>query len=499
MKSILIYLSALFIVTGQALKAIPLEKVFVETQVGSFPKMKAFGKKLFVVTPYAGNSSSRPNYLYQYDVSSDNWILLLDGSQFSLNDFDIDLNGNLWVAADEGLYKYNWKNWQKFSVNDSLGDFRKYRRICVDSSDNIWVQTSSYIFYSTDPNHVKASYTEVFKFDGVSFNTMEFKGPGGLFDMITDEGFISAFGKVFIHLGSKSKEMIIWENMTRTVIPLKSIHSDNQISEICISQIVPDSKDNLWFANSQLSNYSDPGVSIFKNNGNWDIFTSLSNGIYNWRYSQELADSTMVRCNSIYEDKNGRVWIGGQRFFGYFNESLKLSNPSDDFFDNCILYSWKGTTEYAGTDTSRSKFLNILLHYYESLKIPEAAVAEVTHITGTIDGSLWFAIPSFGILRYNPNGFNSVHSEPYYQTDVMIYPQPVPKGNGYINLSLSEEFQTCYLKLYSALGNLILEKRIETPSRLVQISLPKGIAPGCYFAKISVNGKLYNRKILITD
>lgn len=485
--------------TGTVLKGIPLERVFVDTQLGDFPKMKAFGNKLFVVIPYFGNTSTRQNYLYQYDVRSDNWIELLDGSTFTLNDFDIDLKGNLWIAADEGLFKYDWKNWQKYIVNDSLKDYRKFRRLCIDSSNNIWVQTSSYIFYSTDPNHVKASYTEIYKFDSEIFNVMEFNGPQGLFDMITDEGFISAFGKVFIHLGLRSKELIIFDNNTRSVVPLRSIHSGNTMSEICISQLFPDSKGNLWFANEQLSVYSDPGISILKKDGDWEILTTISNGLYNWRYSQELGDSTLISCNTIFEDKNGKIWVGGQRFFGFFDENLKLRVPSKEFLDKCILYSWRGIKGYGGTDSSRMSFLNILMHYYESLKIPEAAIAEVKHIAGTNDGSLWFAIPSFGILRYNPNGFNSVLSEASNQSDVMIYPQPVPKCNRYVNLRLGEESQTCNIKLYSAIGSLVLEKKFDASSRQMQFPLPKSISPGCYFFEIFYNGRRICKNFLITD
>jgi len=79
------------------------------------------------------------NGLFTYENDS---ILLVNSELTFINDFKLDKNGQLWIAAHSGLYYYNTNSKQFFSVFSKLGVSRQIiQTIYFDSEDIIWIGT----------------------------------------------------------------------------------------------------------------------------------------------------------------------------------------------------------------------------------------------------------------------------------------------------------------------------------------------------------------------
>ena len=470
---------------------------------GSMSRIKSSGNKIFYTIQ---SDYDVKTYKYYYSLicfDGKGWKEIDNtGRGINVNDFDIDRNGNIWVASDSALWKYDWNNWQKFIVNDSFALNREYRRLCIDSSGNILIATNtSFIDFQSGGNKILKVpiYHELFKFDGKNFGTLVYKADSSLYGLESDYGLItSPDGKVYAHDPiSLSNDLIIFDGLIQTRNTIYNPHYTSKPLFRWLSQIYQDKYGRVWFSFLEGFN-KDPGLTVLHQDGSWE---TISKG-----YPRSVAgiiedykDSAYLECNAIIQDNDNKIWIGGNHFFGFLDEQFNLKIPDNEFYNNCILYG-SDFWGIAKTDSARKAYLWSITHY--NPKDPLTSASLNTKLLGfavTTDGSLWFLLNNFGILRYNPNGVMSVLSEVLNRSDVLIYPQPLPKRNGYVNLSLREESQTCNIRLYSAIGSLVLEKKFDATSRQMQFPLPNSILPGCYFCEIRYNGRLICKKVLITD
>ncbi|GAA3517402.1 hypothetical protein GCM10022393_34410 [Aquimarina addita] len=192
-----------------------------------------------------------------------------------------DRKGNFWFSSiGSGVYYYDGKSFQNFTTMDGLANDR-VTDIYEDKSDNIWFGTEG----------------GVSKYNGESFQNFTIKGalPNNNINSIIED----KTGKLWF--GTKGSAFV-YDGKTFTIIT----HNDKPFKNVC--KIIEDKKGNIWLGG---------------NDGLWS---------YNGR---TFTNFTQNFIGYIYEDKNGNIWTSSQRFKDqrwllsrYDEESLSNKKPT---------------------------------------------------------------------------------------------------------------------------------------------------------------------------
>ena len=519
----LILFCILFFLQNTFSYAIPIsqENVFSYTSLSGNKPLKSYNNQVAKIIQYNKNYCKYYSYLYIYNSTHNKWTQLLDGTTITANDVDFDKRGNIWVAADEGLFKYDGKEWTKYFVDDSLSKFRTFTHLCIDSSNNVWVTAFSGLVKYADGDGgdsvtiFDTTYEELLKFDGDNFKGIEWlAGPSKVYcfgNGSENPLCTGRDGKVYFLIPSlKKNDLYIYKNDEKNVMTVPNPHYFDSYVEKSIKQILPDYDGNIWFALGNRGCSPDPGIVILDKNDNWKFITS-SNGLQIWMYLDFFEDSTYVECNSIFQDHNtGTIYAGGQSFFKYFisksnlnsgnnqiyDSDMYMVSPDSSFFNNSILYL---SMRYNGSnsvvqDTTISQTIHDLL----TTESHFGDVSEVKSIVGTNDGSIWMDIYPIGILRRMQNP-NSVAANDENFDNIKIYPQPISKTEGIINIQIGQTLGNVQIKLFSITGNLISEKEVINSNNTIQITLPSTIGSGTYYLVVINDNKAYFNKIAIAN
>lgn len=506
MKKMIIIIILLPFIVLSAKSGVLINNIFNN---GDFLQMKSHDKMIGIISHY-----DLPGYTKTYKqldcFNGKSWLNLMDGHSTTPNDIDFDKEGNIWVTGDDGLWKYDWSIWRKFILNDSFVTSRTFLKLCIDSSDNIWVESQIHVVdYVSGGNGkgdsitiLKDEYTELLKFDGYEFKKIDsshtLNGFGGDDGLVTtnDGNIIAHFYSGGISSDSIKGDFYFYKNNKKNILPV--INPDYFLSKnlsLNCSQIYPDKLGNIWFTFNSVNTSSDPGISILKSDGKWNLLSN-SNGLFKRPYGgNPYLDSIYLPTNCVLEDKNDNYWIGGRWYFGYLDKDLKLKIPDSNFFNNCILYGRIGCV-YTVNDSSLNDYLYAVTHYNNNTPTINT---ELKHISYTTDGSIWFEFNNIGILRYNPNGFNDVNSSQTTNSEIKIYPQPISRNDGNFYIDFGGENQLSSVNIFDINGRQILNNEIIFPSRKTQIILPKDISAGCYFVKIHIGTKITCKILLVTN
>lgn len=490
---------------------IPIEYYF-KTNKSGFPQMKTFNNKLFLLYRlpekfWAGEN----NYSLDY-YDNGKWNNLLDREDsLSIYDFDIDKSGNVWVVSGRGLFKYDWNKWEKFIIEDSLQNVRDFTNICIDSNDNIWCTTFCGVVADRSKSHVayNSTYSEIYLFnENKKENKFELKKfrEGGL--TISRFGGINGIvclpdGRVLIHdpyfeqnqKDSIADDLLIFDGSKETATTIQGPYYDLQSMPKFIEKIYPDNKGNIWFCSggSGGSGEYDHGLIKLNSEGTWHTLGE-ENGFSFFSKFPDLDESYYLPTYAIHQDNNGNYWVGGDRFFGYLDNDLKLRIPNNSFYEKCtfITFDWMDTKQE--DSTIKKHFYN--LTHYDEVGIQEYWNGRIERITGSKNGDLWFGT-SLGLLYYSPSTTN-VDSQDIKDEQFAVYPNPILNNEKFINLVLygnNEDFATA--KLYSITGQIISESQVSFWGDLGKFPLPQNLTTGSYFIEIQSNNITYTEKIII--
>jgi ligand-binding sensor domain-containing protein len=183
-----------------------------------------------------------------------------------------DSKANLWFGTlEKGVAKYDGKKLTYFTTNNGLPSNRIVN-IVEDSKGVLWFATGAGLS----------------KFDGKTFTNFSTKD--GLCDDSISNLLIDSKGDFWIGTwGGVCK--FNGKNFTNFTIPKTAIKTiPNKDTENWITEIMEDSKGNIWFAKD--------GYGVSKFNGNSFVHFTKEDGLFS------------NNVQEITEDKNGHIWFG---------------------------------------------------------------------------------------------------------------------------------------------------------------------------------------------
>jgi two-component system sensor histidine kinase ChiS len=309
------------------------------------------------VTPAKEVSSTDPN---PQNFSSFN---KLQGLQHThIKSIIEDKSGNLWIATDGGVVKYDGKNYSTFTKNEGL------------SSNNVWCQyedKNGDLWFGSFGGGVT-------KYDGVNFTRFT-----------TKEGLSSDY--IFNIMGDKNGDIWIgtWRGGVSKYDGKSFTHYTRKEGLVynSIIQIIEDTKGNIWLATDG------GGVSKYdgKSFTNFTIKEGLSHGI--------------VSC--ITEDNKGNLWFGTQgggisKYDGqnFTNFTQKEGLPND--FVLSIIEDKAGNIWFSDWGGGVVKYDGQSFKHFDVLKGLPAKIIQT--IFEDKSGNLWFGTDGDGISKYNSQG-----------------------------------------------------------------------------------------------
>ncbi|MES2647955.1 MAG: two-component regulator propeller domain-containing protein [Bacteroidota bacterium] len=274
----------------------------------------------------------------KYDVKSLTYFSHPDGfksnSVYAINE---DKSGNLWFGTDQGVYKYDGKNFKNYNQKDGLSHIDISRKsILVDKSGTIWVGTHGGVF-KYDPsadNKGGKSFSLFEPLFRINIAGMMEDKSGNIWFASAEKGVFSYDGKTITHIPEKEglgenyaggiaedKSGSIWFNRRKGICKydgksLTEYTTKDGLGGTEFWGIYIEQSGIIWVTARGSTTRFDPAMPL-PNPKAFTVFTS-ANGL-----------SCCVQ--SMYQDKSGNMWWGtGQglyRFNGSRFYQVKQNGP----------------------------------------------------------------------------------------------------------------------------------------------------------------------------
>jgi ligand-binding sensor domain-containing protein len=286
-----------------------------------------------------------------------------------------DRKGNIWIAASDGIFRYDGKSFTNITSKVSSDRFFS---VLEDSKGNLW-------FGSTGSG--------VYEYDGKSFR-----------HFTTKEG-IAGNAVTCIY---EDKAGNIWFGTGGGASCYDGKSFRNVTTKEGVNAIIEDKTGKLWFGTGDNTLvYDGKTFTIFAHDG-----------------------KPFMNVRAIIEDKKGNIWLGGpdglwryngstftnftKKFVGYIMEDKKgniwISSERDSNQD------WAIST-YDGKPLSPNRYSALYRYDGKSLSDKKPAVREIMSKEGMIcgileanDGRIWFGAPD-GVYRYDGNTITSFNGK----------------------------------------------------------------------------------------
>ncbi len=406
--------------------------------------------------------------------------LMISGTQSTIN---YDSSGGLWVSG-YSLYNFSDGKWREIFIDDSFRAIRSYRQMCIDKFNNLWATTRIY------NSETKEQYSELLRFNGVSFETVlkfnmaeSFVRVGGddfysysmsalpdgriallrTMSQLDEDVLNGVFDNFYIINQDLSYEKQILQTDSG---PQAKIHNKN------VSQILSDDAVNIWLAmgsyfyyDSQQMNKSCrccSGLSLLRDD-KWKLFNE-SDGLVRGR------DSTTEPINRIIRLDDERLFaIGRKRVYNIDrNNKLIELNWEDILSGSEFILSHP----YYQTD----KGIASLTKAFESFDDEEIVSAcNKMRLIDHGDGNFWMLMNS-GILIM-PKSVVTVVEENKGNEQALLYPNP---AGDIININ-SAGMEYSY-----SIFNIMGEKLISGSSSVSEISI-SSLPVGSYYIRLQFN------------
>ena len=247
--------------------------------------------------------------------------------------------------------------WESIDMSDGLSD-NFVLDIFEDKSGNIWVGTNNgglnvfdgqeWINYTFDQLNMSNT---IFAIEQFWKDLIWFAGPDGL--SYIDNGIVYTIDSL----------------VGRAFIPVT---------------LMTDSKDRLWVGTAGQ------GIFILELNG------SQSSYFYN--------DTNYNEINIINEDESGNIWLGTDAGALYYDgNSFNIFDENDGLYSNEVTYILEDSWDYLWFATQTGE---LITRYDGNRSEPVYLfngydVASVFSMSEDLQGNIWFAAGSFGIIKYN--------------------------------------------------------------------------------------------------
>ncbi len=409
-----------------------------------------------VVYLYNGIEWKELNNVIKTDTG--NCILTIDG----YSKIVFDSNNDLWINGMGSIYHYSNNEWNEFKIKDSLESIRKYRLMCIDNDDNVWVATSAHI---NTPRFMKS---EIFKFDGQSFNE--------IYNVNNSVAFITSYemqsspnGSIFLAKNLTTDDTAVQDKNLYIIKPDLTIEKvllvspDSVFYNKAVSQIYVENDNKIWFCFDEkeyylngLDNppsYSSSGLSLYENQS-WYLFNE-KNGF------EKTSRGNYPPILGIVKTDFGKYWAFGKNYMYTFDDSYNVDR-----------ISWKDIIE-------NSEFICVYNYDYdkaytyleETVNETNTGTPEYRRMVKTSDGTIWISFVR-GLLKVNPS-FRSVQNFQENNESLIIYPNP---ASSELNISV-ENYKK--VEIYDMMGKLVFSQN----TAISQIDV-SSLSQGTYYLKL---------------
>lgn len=318
--------------------------------------------------------------------SENSAVITSDGPKSITRNIIQDRKGNIWMAAFDGIFRYDGKSFTNITSKVSSARFFS---ILEDSKGNLWFGSIGSGVYYYDGKSFQNFTTR----DGLLNNDV-----GSIYEDKKGNIWFGVFGGASRYDGKTFRNYIINgdamnEDRTGKTFPDRPPYE--------VTAIIEDKTDKFWFATR--------GNTFVYDGKTFTVFTHENKPFKNVR--------------SIIEDKKGNIWLGGndglwrydgsafsyftQKFVGYIIEDKKgniWTSSERDISLASVL------SRYDGQSLSKQAWA---LSRYDGNSLPKKpTVTEITNkpmffgILEANDGNIWFGAVD-GVYRYDGNTITS--------------------------------------------------------------------------------------------
>ncbi|RZJ66341.1 MAG: histidine kinase [Flavobacterium sp.] len=291
-----------------------------------------------------------------------------------------DGNGNIWIAAFDGIFKYDGKSFVNVTANVSAARFFS---ILQDRHGNFWFASVGAGVYRYDGKSFKNFTTE----DGLGSDrvTHIYEDKSGAIWFGTENGASRYDGKSFRNLKmteplSVNKNDSVYVGRDSVHISSKRLSVSQDWTHNDVNAIIEDKAGKFWFATRGYARiYDGKTLTTITNNG-----------------------KAFKNVRSMIKDKKGNIWLGGADGLWRYDGST-FTNFTQRFVGH-IIEDKKGnvwtSSEINGKLWALSRYDGNSLSD-KNPKVTEIATkAMIFGILEASDGSIWFGDLD-GVHRYD--------------------------------------------------------------------------------------------------
>lgn len=359
---------------------------------------------------WIGTKSEEKSGLVKYN--NGNWIVYDSLPDNQVQAIAIDNKGNKWIGMDDGLTRFNGKDWKIFIESNSGLPLNDVSNIAIDNAGNKWIGATKQSRNRSSDRHVKGGLV---KFDGNNWDVYH----NGIPDEIQA---LSLGDNGYKWIGTKGGLSRFFVNKWRVDDTTDSNLKGQKVLSVSVS-----GNGNAWIGkNDGLMKYdrsSDKyrkpfqfplpanGVQAMAIDGN-DKWIKNGKNLVNydgkdWTHynhsNTNLPPNTELR--SLVIDNNGNKWLGTEKGLFRYNgkdwKTFKKSNSGLPANDITSLANdnkgnlWIGTfsgeiVKYDGKDWK--------VYNDTNSKKPDG---RVTSLAFDKEGTLWMELAHRGVAKYN--------------------------------------------------------------------------------------------------
>ncbi len=239
---------------------------------------------------------------------------LIDNDVWSLA---IDRKGIIWIGTLQGVSRFNGQVFTPFDLpetepdsNRGVTSSRIVHSIMEDSHGKMWFGTNggAYIYDASQTGGQKVSLSNISTKDGLPDNSVN--------DILEDKD-----GNIWF--ATHYKGVYRWDGASFTKMPTKERDSGTEAWSL-----YEDSSGSIWFPVESFGVYRfDPSASL----------RPLGGSLANFHKKDGLA-SGAIQC--IFEDREGRIWLGGWMGLFCYSPSASLRPGERSFFSVTRYGPW---------------------------------------------------------------------------------------------------------------------------------------------------------------
>jgi len=329
-----------------------------------------------------------------------------------------DKLGEVWFAAEDGLYEYNLNYESPLLTKHAWpeGETNLTVNTIIDAEDgSLWLGTDQGVFcYHANPFQLLTDEN----FEGAAATHAIFQDRDGNLWIGTDKGayiydgsrFVAAFQAdslqaAGIHTIHQSANGNYWLGTGRNGLIRKQgsaidlMRREQGLSNNIVRSVLEDRRGNLW-------------IGTFKGLNQYD-----GRSFQQYNTANGLPSNVIF---ALYERANGEFWIGTDagacRFDGEKFENFKFPGPAfivRAFYEDRQKRFWLGTWD--GLRLLRGQ-------NFETLgEGAEFAHLDITAITDDLDGNLWAATRKNGVVKYDQRGFTKFDMARRFPSDSVLF------------------------------------------------------------------------------